>query len=307
MKALLEAKRLRRRFGRSQVVRDVSFKLHQGEVLAFLGPNGAGKSTTMRMLSGTLAPTEGRVLIAGIDPLEQPLRAKALLGYLPENPPLYNQLTVDEYLNFCARLRAIPRRGRKSALARSKARCGLEQVGRRLIANLSKGYRQRVGIAQAIIHEPRIVILDEPTSGLDPNQIQDIRQLIRELGSERGVILSTHILPEVQAVCDRVMILNQGQLVFSGNLSELHPQEKSSLIIQLDNPPETELLGKLPGVTRVDLLEGKRYRLQLGRGTDHGIIAEHIVRHGWILQALCPEQQGLEQIFTRLTTGEGPA
>ncbi len=304
---LLEAEGLQRRFGRFQAVREVSFRLRQGEVLGFLGPNGAGKSTTMRMLSGTLAASGGRVLINGIDPLERPLGAKALLGYLPESPPLYRHLTVDEYLGFCARLRAVPRRERKAALARSKRRCGLDQVGRRLIANLSKGYQQRVGIAQAVIHEPRVVILDEPTSGLDPNQIRDIRQLIRELGRERGVILSTHILPEVQAVCDRVMILNQGRLVFSGELSELHRQENRSLIIQLDDPPDREALDQLPGVTRADPLEGNRYRLQLERGADHGVIAERIVRHGWVLQALCPEQQGLEQIFTRLTTGEGAA
>ncbi len=302
---VLEAERLQRRFGHLQAVREVSFRLRPGEVLGFLGPNGAGKSTTMRMLSGTLEPSAGRVLVDGMDPAQEPVAAKARLGYLPETPPLYPDLTVDEYLGFCARLRGVARRERRAALERSKTRCGLEQVGGRLIANLSKGYQQRVGIAQAIIHEPRVVILDEPTSGLDPNQIREIRALIRELGRERGVILSTHILPEVQAVCDRVMIMHRGRLVFSDRLAGLHRDEGRPLLrLELENPPPVAELERLPGTAAVEVLDAHCFRLQLDGSAEHGVIAERIVRHGWVLQALCPERQGLEQVFTRLTAGE---
>lgn len=240
----VSASELSRSYGARAAVRDISFELRQGEVLGLLGPNGAGKTTTLQMLAGCLAPSTGSIEICGIDLLERPRQAKALLGYLPETPPLYRELTVDEYLRLAARLRRVAKAEIADAVERAKRRCGLADVGKRLIGNLSKGYRQRVGIAQAIVHNPRVVILDEPTVGLDPIQIREIRSLIRELGGEHSVILSTHILPEVESVCDRIQIMNQGQLVFNGSVAELkdaYPEQASleEVFIQLTQQEES--------------------------------------------------------------------
>jgi ABC-2 type transport system ATP-binding protein len=217
----ISAHNLSRRFGNHIAVRRVDLELKRGEVLGLLGPNGAGKSTTMQMLTGNLAPTSGSVQICGIDLLKNPRKAKRYIGYLPENPPLYKELTVDEYLRFAARLHNVDLSRIDFVLTEVKQRCGLSDIGKRLISALSKGYQQRVGVAQAIIHQPEIIILDEPSVGLDPNQIREIRTLIRELGKSCSVILSTHILPEVESVCDRVQIMNQGVMVFSAALTEL--------------------------------------------------------------------------------------
>src|SRR6185436_5638111 len=227
---LAEFSDISRHYGPIQAVKSVSFTIRRGEVLGFLGPNGAGKTTTMQILSGNLAPSEGRVTIAGHDLLEDPREAKRALGYLPEQPPVYRELTVDEYLEYCAALHQIGRAQRKPALDAAKEKCGLTDVGRRLIGNLSKGFQQRVGIAQAIIHLPALVILDEPTVGLDPIQIREIRTLIRELGKEHGIILSTHILPEVQATCDHVQIIHKGELVLNDSIDGLTHRMKSAVL-----------------------------------------------------------------------------
>jgi len=223
---LISAMGLSRYYSDHCAVNNVDVVLHKGEVLGLLGPNGAGKSTTMQMLTGNLSPSVGEIQINGIDLLDEPRKAKQQIGYLPEQPPVYRDLTATEYLDYCARLRDVPASQRKEAVARASERCGLQDVGKRLIGNLSKGYRQRVGIAQAILHNPAVVILDEPTVGLDPIQIREIRRLIRELGKEHGIILSTHILPEVQAVCDRVQILNRGKTVFNDTLEGVESLEK---------------------------------------------------------------------------------
>lgn len=223
---LIQAMGLSRQYSGHYAVDKVDVYLAKGEVLGLLGPNGAGKSTTMQLLTGNLAPTTGEIRINGIDLLDQPRQAKQQMGYLPEQPPVYRDLTVSEYLHYCARLRNVPPAGRQAAVERVSIRCGLEQVGTRLIGNLSKGFRQRIGIAQAILHNPAVVILDEPTVGLDPIQILEIRSLIRELGQEHGIILSTHILPEVQAVCDRVQILNRGRTVFNRSLQGIESLEQ---------------------------------------------------------------------------------
>ncbi len=223
---LISAIGLSRYYSDHCAVNNVDVVLHKGEVLGLLGPNGAGKSTTMQMLTGNLSPSVGEIQINGIDLLDEPRKAKQQIGYLPEQPPVYRDLTVGEYLHYCARLRNVPVTERKEALERASERCGLQEVSKRLIGNLSKGYRQRVGIAQAILHNPAVVILDEPTVGLDPIQIREIRSLIRELGKEHGIILSTHILPEVQAVCDRVQILNRGKTVFNDTLEGVESLEK---------------------------------------------------------------------------------
>jgi ABC-2 type transport system ATP-binding protein len=217
----LTARNLTRRFGSQTVIHDVSLELKRGEVLGLLGHNGAGKTTTMQMLTGCLSPNSGSIKICGIDLARQPTLAKAHLGYLPETPPLYRELTVDDYLNFAARLRGMKPANVSAALSQAKQRCGLEAVSKKIIGTLSKGYQQRVGIAQAIIHQPDVIVLDEPTVGLDPAQIREVRTLIRELGDTHSVILSTHVLGEVESICDRVEILNRGSLVYSGTTAEL--------------------------------------------------------------------------------------
>src|SRR5581483_6945078 len=249
---LVEVDHLSRSYGPLRAVDDVSFTIRQGEIVGFLGPNGAGKTTTMQILSGNLAPSEGSVRIAGHDLLEQPRAAKAALGYLPEQPPLYRDLTVDEYLDYCAALNRIVRAKRRDAREAAKQKCGLTEVGRRLIGNLSKGYQQRVGIAQAIIHLPPLVILDEPTIGLDPIQIREIRALIRTLCQDHGIILSTHILPEVQATCDRVQIINKGRLVVTDTIAGLTSRLKSAALnVAFRHPPDIAALERVPGVRAI--------------------------------------------------------
>jgi ABC-2 type transport system ATP-binding protein len=217
----LRARKLSCRYGARVAVDALDLDLHPGEVLGLLGPNGAGKSTTLQMLSGNLAPSSGSVEICGVDLSEQPEAAKAHLGYLPEIPPLYRELTVGEFLRFAARLHRVPKADVDAAVRQALQRCGLDDVAQRLIGNLSKGYRQRVGIAQAIVHNPSVIILDEPTAGLDPLQIREIRELIAALGRTHGVILSTHILAEAEALCDQVLILHQGRTVYSGGMADL--------------------------------------------------------------------------------------
>ena len=293
-------------FGSYRALSDISFTLQRGEVLGFLGPNGAGKSTTMRIICGVLSPSAGRVTIAGYDIIEDATRAKSQLGFLPEHPPLYTDQTVDEYLRFCALLHRIPRARIGTALDNAKQRCGLESVGRRLIGNLSKGYQQRVGIAQAIIHAPPVIILDEPTIGLDPNQIIEIRGLIRELGADHSVILSSHILTEIQTTCRRVIIINEGRLVLDQELHNLHGDTGfEHFSIALENPPLPEDLEKLEGVVAVDVVDRQRFHIRGQAGMQATRrIAETAVAAGWGLFELIPEQDSLEQTFIRLTRGD---
>ena len=246
--SLVEASELSRFFGSHCAVENISLSLDKGEVLGLLGPNGAGKSTTMQMLTGNLAPGAGEIKVNGIDLLDEPRKAKCHIGYLPEQPPVYRDMSVNEYLRYCARLHGLRRRDAIMAADQARERCNLQEVQNRLIGNLSKGFQQRVGIAQAILHKPLVIILDEPTVGLDPIQIREIRTLIRELGEDHGIILSTHILPEVQAVCDRVQILNRGRTVFNDKLRdvdslesiffELIYQEDPAAVASVDDEPE---------------------------------------------------------------------
>jgi len=300
---LVETESLSRLYGKTVAVGDVSFVIRRGEVLGFLGPNGAGKTTTMQMLSGNLAPSSGRILISGYDMQTEPKRAKASLGYLPEHPPLYREFTVDEYLDYCAALRRIPRKERTVARNRAKARCGLSEVGGRLTQNLSKGYQQRVGLAQAIIHDPDIVVLDEPTVGLDPIQIREIRALIRELGQNHAVILSTHILPEVQASCDRVQIIHKGRLVLNEGINELmHRMESQILMAAFRKPPDVALLENLEMVDSVMAVDGHRMRLFHDPSKDptDALVALSL-KQGWGLYEISPEHTSLEAIFVELT------
>ena len=303
---LIHAENIDRYYADTHAVQDVSFDLHQGDILGLLGPNGAGKSTTMQIISGVLAPTSGSIQINGHDLLDSPRQAKRHIGYLPETPPLYPELSVDDYLSYAARLRRLPSGEIQAAVQQAKHRCGLENSGRRLISNLSKGYQQRVGIAQAIIHNPAVVILDEPTVGLDPIQIREIRELIAELGQQHGVILSTHILPEVQAICNQVKIIHRGQLVYSESVDSLNQQLScNQLMVAFDRPPAEKELLAIAGVEKLDRLGGGRFLLYLQDAQPMGeLIASAAVANDWGIEELIPQRQTLEQIFVQLTSGE---
>ncbi len=283
--------------------------MRRGEVLGLLGPNGAGKTTTMQMLTGNLAPSAGEIRICDVDLLEEPTAAKTRIGYLPETPPLYRELNVREYLDLAARLHRVPKAGRAAAVATAMARCGLADAGRKLIGTLSKGYQQRVGIAQAIVHEPDVIILDEPTVGLDPNQILDIRALIRELGSRHSVILSTHILPEVETVCDRVQIMNHGEIVFSNTIAGLRDFQRGRMVtVALHRPPDITELRAMAGVAGAEALGEGRFQIRFAPGCDP---SEALVgaagANNWGLYQLTPAQSSLEDVFVHLTRDEAAA
>jgi len=299
----LHARGLTRRFGAHTAVNNVDLELKRGEVLGFLGPNGAGKTTTMQMLTGNLAPTGGEVAVCGVDLLARPVDAKARIGYLPEVPPLYRELTVDEYLTLAVKLHRVPKRERRDAVARAKKRCGLTDVGRKLIGNLSKGYQQRVGIAQAIAHEPDLVVLDEPTVGLDPNQIREIRALVREIGGWHSVILSTHILSEVESICDRVQIMHHGNIVYSDTIAALKAFHSGrTVVLGLRRPPSEAELAAVPGVNTVERVDESHYRLQLtGECDPTEPLVARAVRDNWGLFHLAPAQTSLEDVFVNLT------
>ena len=302
---LIEVKELSCFYGEHCAVDDISFSVKRGEVLGFLGPNGAGKSSTMQIICGVLAATEGSVIVAEQDIVEHASEAKRHIGFLPETPPLYNDLTVDEYLRYCAKLRLLAKNRIESALENCKSRCGLHDHGGRLIGNLSKGYKQRVGIAQAIIHSPSVVILDEPSSGLDPIQILEIRELINELSSDHSVIVSTHILPEVQSSCNRVLIINRGKLVLDRQLNSLSTDSgPTGFTVALARPPLLEEFEQLAGITHAQSIDEKRFRVACDNDNCAAMIAELAAQKDWGLFELIPEHDSLEQTFLKLTHGE---
>ena len=306
VETLVSVQNLWRYYGNFCAVKDISFEVHRGQILGFLGPNGAGKTTTMQIITGTLAPSLGQVSVAGYDLLDYPLEAKKALGYLPEQPPLYREMPVDEFLEFCAKLHHLPRRSIAQAIHRTIEQCGLEKVTKRLIGNLSKGYQQRVGIAQAIIHSPALVILDEPTIGLDPIQIREIRDLIRTLGQEHSVILSTHILPEVQSVCSHVQIIKEGQLILHDTIEGLFTQTQTThLHIKLRRPPNSQTLMQYQGIESVEVKENGQICIQhhADRNPAEWLV-EQSVTNNWGLYELVPEKRSLEQIFVELTQEE---
>lgn len=302
---LISINEVYRYYGNYCAVNNVSFTVARGEVLGFLGLNGAGKSTTMQIISGVLTASSGSVSIAGFDIMDMPRQAKSQLGFLPEQPPLYIDLTVNEYLVYAARLRGLDRKNIKPAIAMSKQRCGLQDVGGRLINNLSKGYQQRIGIAQAIIHSPAVIILDEPTSGLDPVQIREIRELIKELGRDHSVILSTHILPEVRAICDRALIIHKGRLVFDQQMKNLNEEKQDNFVnLAFRQPPALESLKNMDVIKAVEQTNDQRFRIELNAGS---MALDNIVRdsvtNGWGLYEMTPQTDSLEETFMRLTTG----
>jgi ABC-2 type transport system ATP-binding protein len=301
---LIEARSLTRRYGRTPAVENLSLTLRSGDILGLLGPNGAGKTTTMKMLTGNLSPTEGEVLVKGVSLRENAKAAKQHLGYLPEAPPVYPELTVDEYLTYCAGLHGIARRERAGAVGSAKKDCGLTDVGHRLIGNLSKGYQQRVGLAQAIIHRPPVIVLDEPTVGLDPIQIREIRALITELGKTHSVILSSHILPEIQAVCGRVMIINRGRVVYHEKVQQ-EGLSVPSVVCSFHRPPDASALSSIAGITAVTPVGVGRFRLDCAGGADpREAIAETAVAKRWGLIELRAQGKTLEDIFVELTAFE---
>ncbi|TDJ25040.1 MAG: ATP-binding cassette domain-containing protein [Gammaproteobacteria bacterium] len=303
--ALVAVENLSRYYQKYCAIDQLSFSLQAGEVLGFLGPNGAGKSTTMQVITGNLAPSEGRVIINGFDIIESPRQAKQHMGYLPEHPPIYREATVDEYLKYCAKLRRIEHGSIANAMEESKSHCGLLEVGHRLIANLSKGYQQRVGIAQAIIHNPAVVILDEPTVGLDPIQIREIRSLIKTLGADRSVILSTHILSEVQASCDRVLIIREGKLIYSASIETLkNYRNKHSITAAFSNPPPIEQLEAISLIEQVESIDNNRFRLSFNSDSPAESLVQASVKKKWGLFELVPDHTSLEDLFIELTQDE---
>jgi ABC-2 type transport system ATP-binding protein len=301
---VVQVEDLSRFYQNNSAIKNLSFDLNAGEVLGFLGPNGAGKSTTMQILTGNLAPSEGQVTINGFDIIESPREAKQQMGYLPEHPPIYREASVDEYLRYCAQLRRIGKHAINKAIDESKMQCGLGDVGQRLIGNLSKGYQQRVGIAQAIIHNPPVVVLDEPTVGLDPIQMRDIRSLIKTLGQEHSVILSTHILSEVQATCDRVQIIQKGELIYHSSIEALNLSQAQSVTIGLNQPPAIEQLKKLKQVTHVDAIDSNHFKLFFDGESPAQAIVQQSVQQQWELYELIPDQRSLEDLFIELTQDE---
>jgi ABC-2 type transport system ATP-binding protein len=308
---MIEVENLSKTYVTEPVVRDLSFFVPEGQVLGFLGPNGAGKTTVMRMLTAFLPPTSGRVVVAGVDLDQDPVGLRRNVGYLPENVPLYPELRVDEYLRFRADVEGVARSEVRSRTDEVIGRCLLGDVRRQVIGTLSKGYRQRVGLAGALIHQPAVLILDEPTVGLDPNQIIKVRELITELGREHTVLLSTHILPEVEQVCERVFIIDRGRIVADGTPDALRAKlvGNPSLAVELkgaDGAAEGALTA-LPGVVGVEQRGPGRFLLEHGPGSDpREAVFKLAVEKGWVLLALTQQQASLEDVFVRLTTREEP-
>jgi ABC-2 type transport system ATP-binding protein len=303
MAALLQTRNLFRYYANHCAVNDLSFSLAKGEILGFLGTNGAGKTSTMQMLSGNLAPSSGQVSINGIDLRTHPKAAKVNLGYLPDTPPLYKELNVLEFLSYCGQLHGIGRTALNTTVNLAMQRCGLAEVSSRLIANLSKGYQQRVGIAQAILHNPSVIILDEPTVGLDPIQIREIRALIRELGQDHGIILSTHILSEVQDICSHVHIIHEGRTVLNETIEGLNQQMQTGiLLVSTSLSPDPKAIAAIPGVTAVELIADKQLKIQhTTLDNTSARIAEYIINAGWGLQEMAPVKRSIEDIFITLT------
>ena len=301
--SILRVDSLSHRYSVQWAVRDISFEIPRRGIYGLLGSNGAGKSTTMNIICGVLRPTEGEVWVKGIDMGRRPIEAKRHIGFLPQKPPLYEDLTVEEYLRHAADVRDMEVRDRGGAVDEVLDVCGLSHFRKRLLKNLSGGYQQRVGIAQAIIHKPELVVFDEPTNGLDPNQIVEIRHLIKSIAEERTVVLSTHILSEVQATCDAILMIEQGRLVFTGTVDDFDNYiVPNTLYVRFGSLPDAGELIRLSGVDGVEDMGGGQYRL---RFTDQQEVSDNVVdessRHCWHLQEMRVEKSSLDMIFAELS------
>jgi len=317
---MIEVNQLTKRYGNITAIQDVTFRVEKGEILGFLGPNGAGKTTTMRILTGFIPATSGTAIVAGYDVFEHPMEVKRRIGYLPEQPPLYFDLTVTEYLKFIGKIKGIPRQKLPAALDRVIEQTGLKEVKGRLLGNLSRGFRQRVGLAQAMIHEPEVLILDEPTVGLDPKQIIEVRQLIKQQAGERTVILSSHILPEVTATCQRIVIIHEGKVVAVDTQERLSAQlrrsDKVGLVVRHASSDLLNKLQAIPGVLHVfqepvsssspiGTSDEQRYLVE--SQLDHDVreeLARCVVSQGCGLLEMKSFAMTLEEVFLRLTTEE---
>ncbi len=302
--AIVRIEHLSHKYTTSWAIRDINMEINQSGIVGLLGSNGAGKSTTMNILCGSLNQTEGNVFINGVDIREEPEVAKKDIGFLPQTPPLYMDLTVDEYLEYCADLRLMEKQKIKPAMDEAKERCGIAHFSKRLIGNLSGGYRQRVGIAQAIIHRPKLVVLDEPTNGLDPNQIIEVRALIKEIARDRAVIFSSHVLTEVQVLCKEIKMIEGGRIVFSDTMDAFNNYvAPHSVLMRLENPPTAESLMQIPGITKVDFLTERQIRVYFNgdREISEKLI-ETSVRQGWRMQEISLDKSALDEIFKQLST-----
>jgi ABC-2 type transport system ATP-binding protein len=304
---MIEVERLSRRYGSVKAVDGVSFSIGRGEIVGLLGLNGAGKTTTMRMLTTFLQPTSGRARLAGHDVLDEPLEVRRRVGYLPENVPLYTEMRVREYLEFRAKLRDVPRASRRDAVNHVIGRCRLGEVEDRILGQLSKGYRQRVGLAEAMVHQPDILILDEPTAGLDPVQVREVRALIRELGDGHTILLSTHIMPEVEAVCSRVIIIERGRIAVDDTLENL--RTGNAIVIEARGPAEPirRMLEATPGVAKVGLarVDGEYAAFEVQASGDaeiREILATRLIQNGWPLRKLDLRRTSLEDRFIQAVT-----
>lgn len=300
----VEVKNLTKLFQGQRAVDNITFTVAAGQVLGFLGPNGAGKSTTMKMATCYLPPTSGTILVNGLDVTLSPLEVRRQVGYLPEHNPLYLDMYVKEYLEFMAGLHQLKGKAFKQRIAEMVDLCGLEAEQGKKIGSLSKGYRQRVGLAQALIHDPGVLILDEPTTGLDPNQILEIRALIRNIGQEKTVIFSTHIMQEVSAICDRVVIINQGKIVADNDVATLESMHQGEVqtIVEFESPVDMRLMADIDGVLGVEALAGHQYRIRSLPGKDiRPAVFGLASHHQWSLVGLRQEENSLEKIFRQLT------
>jgi ABC-2 type transport system ATP-binding protein len=304
---MIEVENLTKYYGNLAAIKDVTFKVEEGEILGLLGPNAAGKTTTMRILTAFMPPSTGSARVAGFDVFDDSLEVRRRIGYMPETVPLYSEMTVSSYLDFVASVREVP--DRREKVEEILETCGLSNFAHTLIGRLSKGYRQRVGLAQALVHDPQVLILDEPTIGLDPKQIREVRQLIKSLGGAHTVVLSTHILPEVSEVCSRVVIINEGRVVADGPPqmleARLQPAQRVFVQLQRPSPDVSERLRRLDGVTDVQVRGEGQYEVVCTEGTDRREeIARASVQEDWGLVELRPVGMSLEEIFLQLTTHE---
>jgi ABC-2 type transport system ATP-binding protein len=308
---MIEVSHLSKSYGERHAISDLNFTIEKGEVVGFLGPNGAGKSTTMKIITGFMAPTSGQARVCGFDVFENPLEVKKRIGYLPETPPLYTDMLVKDYLRYVAQLKQVPNEKIKGLVERALQKTLLTDVKSRLIRNLSKGFKQRVGIAQALVSDPEVLVLDEPTVGLDPKQVSEIRDLIKELRGEHTIILSTHILPEVQATCDKVIIIHEGRIVAQNSIDQIENMNQGFIVLTVKTKKSMPLAAQikaLEGVSDVEMITEQHYRIKLIE-QDELIekIASEVIRSGAGLLELSPTRANLEDVFLKLTYGQSVA
>ncbi len=304
---MIEVNNLCKNYGERKAIQDINFKISAGDVVGLLGPNGAGKSTTMKIITGFMAPTSGVAKVCGFDVFENPFEVKKRIGYLPEAPPVYLDMNVGDYLNFVADLKLVDPAKKKAFIEKALQKTQLTDVKSRLIKNLSKGFRQRVGIAQALVSDPEVLVLDEPTVGLDPKQVAEVRDLIKELKGQHTIILSTHILPEVQATCNRVIIIHQGRIVAEDSIDNIEKLNQGLVTVIVKTKKEMALqseLRKITGVEAVDVMGNATFKIQLKDEDILDQVASHIIKSGAGLRELTPAKENLEDVFLKLTYGE---